>query len=335
MGPDLLQILMTLAVLTAVGFAVRAVFRPLGIPPVVSLMALGMLLTATPMATLPEAWLEHRPFLSYTAFVLLLLRAGLMIPARTALRILPAALALGTIPVLVELTAVFGLSWLLLFDDPRICLLAAFVVAAVSPAVILPIMIRQREQNRSAARMVPERIIGMTIVNAFIAQAGILATLSWLVPGDTHGSATSQLLMLPAAVAGGILIGAATGYLVRIDWLLPSLKQPQHQGTSGAAYLSATLIAFAAGVAVYAVCQWIGLDSVLAALALGVVLRRRVWRWLPSLNVELRRLWSVAEIVLFVNVGSYVDVRLLVSGSIVFSALAIVGIALLFRVAVD
>ena len=332
MGSDILQILLTLAVLTGVGFVVRAMLRPLGIPAVVSLMALGMLLSALPIATLPPAWLEYRSFLSYTTFVLLLLRAGLMIPARTAARILPVAIVFGTIPVFVELTAVFGLSRLLLFDHPGICLLAAFIVAAVSPAVILPIMIRQREQNRSAERMVPERIIGMTIVNAFVAQTGILATLQWLVPSADGGSAARQLLLLPVSVGGGIALGAAAGYLLRVDWILRSGGRQRQRDATNAACLAAAVVAFAAGVGLYAVCQRIGCDSVLAALALGVVLRRHVQPWLPRLSDELRRLWSIAEIVLFINVGSYVDLRLLLSGSIVVSALAIVGIALLIRV---
>jgi len=331
METDALRLIVAFSALTAIGFVFRAAMRRLGVPPVVSLMALGMALGGL----LPEVWLSHRPSLSHAAFVLLLLRAGLMVSTETVRRVLVPAIAFGTIPVLAEILAVLGLSRLLLFDHFGICLLAAFIVAAISPAVILPIMIDQREQNRGAARMIPERIIGMTIVNAFVAQAGILVTLSMLDPETTVRTEVVRLMLLPLAVAGGLLLGSAIAWLTRIEWLLSSQWLLSSRGSPGRAVsgLSA-LLALIAALTVYFLSQRIGTESVLATLALGVALRRRIEPWVDSVGDELKRIWSVAEIILFVNVGSYVDFTLLWSGPVVLWALVIVVGALLVRIGV-
>ncbi|NRA97325.1 MAG: cation:proton antiporter, partial [Planctomycetes bacterium] len=251
------------------------------------------------------------------------LRAGLGLPPRGLRIVIMPALLFGTIPVAFELAAFAGLSRTV-FDRWDLCILAGFLIAAVSPAVILPTMLTRKDLGHGATRLVPDRIIGQTVVNAFIAQMGILLLVD-VVTNDADVVRT--LTLLPATLLGGVLVGVAAGWLLRIDPLL------ERSGSRGNVRVAA-FAALATAMAVYFGCGELGLETVFATLALGVVLRRRLDRHEPRLRAELRRVWSVAEIVLFVNLGSQIELATLIEGASVVLLLGIMAAALAVRLLV-
>jgi NhaP-type Na+/H+ or K+/H+ antiporter len=314
---------LVLAALCAVGYPLRAGLVRCHVPAAVSLMALGVCVGPSVLDWLPLDWLERRETLSKAAFVVLLLRAGLSLPPRGLRIVIVPALLFGTIPVAFELAALAGLSRTV-FDRWDLCILAGFLVAAVSPAVILPTMLTQKDRGHGATRLIPDRIIGQTVVNAFVAQTGILL----LIDVVTHDEDVIRTLtLLPATLLCGVLIGVAAGWLLRID---PILERPHSRGNASVAAFAA----LATAMAVYFGCEKLGLETVFATLALGVVLRRRLDRHEPRLRAELRRVWGVAEIVLFVNLGSQIELATLSEGTNVVLLLGIMTAALGVRLLV-
>jgi len=326
-----LSIVLTLLALCLAGFPVRALLRRLGVPPAISLMALGVLVGPRVADVLPEAWLEAGPTLSRSAFALLLLRAGFGLAPSTLKRLVGPALLFGIIPVAVELGAVFGLTAHFgLFSNWTMCLLAAFLVAAVSPAVVLPVMLDQKDQGRGATRLVPDRIIGQTVVNAFIAQTGFLIVLGATGPDATRSDVTSALLLLVPAIVGGVAVGLAAGWVVPMPGILrrdPNRSPRGHRRTAAFAALATALV-------VYFGCGALGLETVLATLALGCALRHRLAAVEPRIRIEFKRFWQIGEVVLFVNLGAAVDIGALADPALVAPLLAVIGVALLARVAV-
>jgi len=320
-----LYIVVTLLALCLAGFPVRALLRRLGIPPAISLMALGVVVGPQVADVLPEAWLGAGPTLSRAAFVLLLLRAGFGLAPATLKRLVGPALLFGIVPVAVELGAVFGLTASFgLFSNLTMCLLAAFLVAAVSPAVVLPVMLDQKDLGRGATRLVPDRIIGQTVVNAFIATTGLLIVLDATGPDATTSDLTSALLLLVPALVGGVALGIAAGWGVPARWFIK--RDPSRRGVALVALAAALLVHFGGGA--------IGLETVFATLALGCVLRHRLASIEPQIRNELKRFWQIAEVVLFVNLGAAVDIGQLANPALVAPLLVVIGVALVARVAV-
>ncbi len=91
--------------------------------------------------------------------------------------------------------------------------------------------------------------------------------------------------------------------------------------------------ALAIALALYFGCGYFGLENVFAILALGVVLRRRLKVCERPLRAELKRAWLVAEIVLFANLGSAIDLGKLSDPELVSLLLGIVAAALGIRLA--
>jgi NhaP-type Na+/H+ or K+/H+ antiporter len=320
---------LTLAGLAVGGWLVRALLKRAYVPPAVSLMALGALLGPSLLDTLPESWLAARSTLSRAAFVVLLLRAGLGLPVGRLRAVLLPALAFGTIPVAAEILGLAGLGRLALFDRLDLAILSGFLIAAVSPAVILPTMLDQKDLGRGAPRLVPDRIIVQTIVNAFVAQTGILFVVDVLCPPEGWGGAGRALMLLPLSVAGGLAVGAGAGVVSRLDAVLPreGSPTPERVRIIAAAALGLALLLYFGG-------GHLGLENVFAVLALGVVLRRRLKVCERALRSELKRVWLLAEIVLFVNLGSAIDLGKLSDPELVALLLGIVAAALLIRLAV-
>ena len=315
---------LVLAALCAVGYPLRAALVRCHVPPAVSLMALGVCVGPSILHLLPHDWLASRSVLSKAAFVVLLLRAGLGLPPTRLRGVIGPALLFGIIPVAVELLALAGLSRTI-FDRWDLCILAGFLIAAVSPAVILPTMLTQKDLGRGASRFVPDRIIGQTIVNAFVAQTGILLFIS---VATNEADVARTMALLPVTLLGGFLVGATAGWLLRVDPLLR-----RNSGSAGNPCLAAYL-ALAMAMAVYFGCAELGLETVFATLTIGVVLRRRLDAYEPQLRVELKRIWGIAEIVLFVNLGSQIDINRLGEAGLLMNLAAIVAAALTLRLLV-
>jgi Kef-type K+ transport system membrane component KefB len=318
-GSLLIYGVLTVVGLLALGFPLRAAFRRLGVPPAVSLMAVGLLLGPDLLDLVPEGYSAHLATpLSRTAFAVLLVRAGFGLAPGILRVILGAVLAFGTLPVIVELAVVFAGGRLMLFEDARLCWLLAFMIAAVSPAVILPTMLDQKDRGRGLLRHVPDRIMGQTVVNAFIAQTGIFFTLGLLLPIGVKSSP-----ILPAhwpfgvnlilAVVLGIGAASLVGAWVPLRPLLA------HKAV---ATIAVSLLA----VIVYFGTTELGLESVFGTLALGVMLRRRFPSSELSLRLGLRRVWGVAEIILFANLGMRIPVGALIDTRLI-------GIVLLILIA--
>jgi Kef-type K+ transport system membrane component KefB len=298
------------------------------VPPAVSLMVLGVLVGPAVLDLLPEAWLGHRTTLSAAAFVVLLLRAGLGMPPRALRVIAIPAILFGVVPAMAELGAVALLSRALLFDGWLLAALAGFLVAAVSPAVVLPTMLAQKDARRGGPRFVPDLIMGQTVVNAAIATAGIRLVLEALAPVPGGPGARAVLLALPVAVVVGGFLGAGIGTIFRIERLTGSGEDPRRVCLTAAVLVSV-------GFVLYFGCRPVSwLDSVVATLMLGLALRRRLGRRERVLSDALRSVWGVAEIVLFVNLGSAIQLDALMDARVVLLALPVLAAALGVRLLV-
>jgi len=316
-------------VLVAAGIPARALGLRLKLPPAVSLMTMGVVIGNSGLDVLPAEYRDASSYLSKAAFVVLLLRAGLGIPPAVLGKIALPAITIGIIPVAVELGVVVAGSRWLFFSDLHLALLAGFLIAAVSPAVILPTMLEQKHQRRGRARRVPDQIIVQTVINALIAQTGILIMLDVLDP-LSHRALSDHLLMFPIGLLGGALVGLVAGSALRLEAVLGRPARQVHPGRIWPAVVAAV----AACLLVYFGSDALGIESVIATLAVGITLRGRLEWCARDLQFALRRVWNVAEIFLFVNLGANLDLGRLSDAGLVASVLALIVAALLCRVAV-
>ena len=139
-----------------------------------------------------------------------------------------------------------------------------------------------------------------------------------------------MLLATVALLFAAVFRLNAAGWGVPIPWILrrdPSNSRPsRHRAAALAALATALVVHFGGGA--------LGIETVVATLALGCMLRRRLESVEPQIRTELKRFWQIAEVVLFVNLGAAVDIGQLANPAMVAPVLIVIGVALLARVAV-
>lgn len=143
------------------------------------------------------------------ALVIILLRAGLELKLQTLKMIGMPALRLGFIPAVVEGAVVmFVAAWLLGISLVEAGMLG-FIIAAVSPAVIVPKMLSYIDLGKGADKGIPAMILAgsslddVVAITIFSSFAGYFAGTSLNIAG--------QIFIIPLSILTGVLAGALVG----------------------------------------------------------------------------------------------------------------------------
>ncbi|XP_011299039.1 sodium/hydrogen exchanger 9B1 isoform X1 [Fopius arisanus] len=178
---------------------------------------IGMLLTGIIMQNVGLVYIEGRyahvvANLRKIALVIILTRAGLDLDPNAVRRQKITMPKIGLVPWLVEAVVVTVMSKYLL-DLPWLwSLLIGSVVAAVSPAVIVPCLFRLRSKGYGVAKGIPTLIIGISGIDDAVSVAGFGILKSILFSDDTLWY---QILQGPLAIVGGLGFGALWGCLAK------------------------------------------------------------------------------------------------------------------------
>lgn len=278
------------------GWASSRLFNALKLPAILGMLCFGILLGTQGEAFWPTGLVEMEPFLKTFALVVILLRAGLGLKRATLNRIGGSAIALATLPCLLEgslltllLHSLWDFSW-------PVAGLTAFMLAAVSPAVVVPSMLTLTEKGYGRKNEVP------TLVMAGASADDVLAiTLFSMFLGlavDQDSSVFQGMLHLPWALFAGLLPGLALG------WILAALFRKHHHQVRAT---EKTLILLMTALLLVEVGDVTQSAALLGVMAAGFMLLECATPVAHELAAKLNKIWVFAEIILFVLIGMQVD----------------------------
>ncbi|MFW6214060.1 MAG: cation:proton antiporter, partial [Spirochaetota bacterium] len=163
---------------------------------------------ASIVPALPSEISNLSAFLKRAALIVILLRAGLGIQRATLARVGASAVRMAIVPCLIE-TAIATAAFVRLFEfDLLTALLGGSILAAVSPAVVVPSMLELKERGYGA---LPTLILAGASVDDVVAITIFTAALGIATGGSV--SVTSVVISFPIAIAAGLALGAALGFL--------------------------------------------------------------------------------------------------------------------------
>ncbi|XP_049855508.1 sodium/hydrogen exchanger 9B2-like [Schistocerca gregaria] len=207
-GGQLFQ-LAVLALAAHVGGWLAALVR---LPALVGMLVVGIACQNLGLFHLEDAYEEVCSVLRHVALVIILTRAGLDLDPPSLRRLAVHVLKLGLLPWLAECAVVtvatallLGLPWVWAF-------LLGSVVAAVSPAVVVPCLFRLRVKGYGVAKGIPTLIIAISGIDdaASVAVFGVVLSVMF-----SQGSLAYQIAQCPVSVIGGIGYGIAWGFLAK------------------------------------------------------------------------------------------------------------------------
>jgi NhaP-type Na+/H+ or K+/H+ antiporter len=204
--------LTSLSIILLLGLLANAIFTKMKLPGLLGMLILGVVMGPYGINWLDPNILTISADLRKIALIIILLRAGLGISRNDLNRVGPTAIKLSCIPGIVEgFTIAFIATKLLGFTFIEGGILG-FIIAAVSPAVVVPQMLEYLEKGIGTNKGIPTLILaGASIDDVFAIT--IFTTFLGLYSGS-HANIGVQLLNIPISIILGIVLGFVIGLIM-------------------------------------------------------------------------------------------------------------------------
>ncbi|TVR04284.1 MAG: peptidase [Spirochaetaceae bacterium] len=285
-----------LVLLLAGGWVGGRLFSRVRLPSVLGMLLVGVAAGPLVRAYAPPLFGDLSPMLRSMALVVILLRAGLGIRTSALKRSGVTALLLAVVPCLLEggvLMLVFRHFWGFEWVSAGA---AAFLLAAVSPAVVVPSMIVLMEGGYGKRNEVPTTILAGASVDDVIAIT--LFTVFVNAAGDSTAEVGLALASIPLQIVGAVVAGGVVGFV--LAWWFRRHAESIRATEKFLLLVAAAIMLVEIGHAVH-------LAALLGVMTVGFVLLERAESVAHELAGKLGKAWVIAEIVLFVLIGTAVN----------------------------
>lgn len=312
--------LFSLSLILIIGFSLSGLFNKLKLPGLLGMILTGILLGPSILNLISPEILMISPDLREIALIVILMRAGLSIDLSDLKKVGRPAILMCFVPATFEIIAVtvFG-PWLLGITLLEAAILGT-VLAAVSPAVIVPRMLKLMASGHGKNKSIPQLIMaGASVDDIYVIV--LFTSLLNLYKGEAFS--VSTLFSVPFSILTGILLGALTGII-----LVKLFKRLHIRDTIKVLIILSISFLFVTLEGV--IKPFFPLSGLIAVMALGGTLLKTYALLANRLMNKFSKIWVGAEILLFVMVGAAVNLQAL--STIGFSAFLLILLALVFRV---
>ncbi len=293
--------LFNLAIIISIALFVNWCCEKIKIPGLLGMIAVGILFGphGIPNCNLISPLINSMSSeLRTGALIVILIRAGLGLNRQTLNQVGIPALKMSCIPCLLEGSAVTLIAHYLLQLDWAPSGMLGFIIAAVSPAVVVPQMLDIKAKGYGKKREVPTLILaGASIDDVFA------ITLFGVFLAAGTGKAINiavQFIKVPLGITAGIAIGLVAGYL-----LVKFFKKVPMRDTKK------MMIFFVTAILLHELeyfKDYLPIATLLGVMAMGFVLLEMDSRRAHNLAAKFNKLWIFAEILLFVLIGAQVNI---------------------------
>lgn len=317
--------LTSLALIFLVGLSLAAIFGKLKLPRLVGMLLTGILLGPFVSDLLDPQILGISAELRRMALVIILIKAGLSLNLSDLKKVGRPALFMAFLPATFEIVAFLLFAPTLLGVSRTEALLMGSVLAAVSPAVVVPRMVALMDEGRGTDKKIPQLILaGASLDDIFV----IVLFTAFLGINTGDGVGAMTFLNIPLSIILGITLGALVGFTVAYLFELFHRKGWTIRNTLK------TVILLGISFLLLAIEGWlegiVAVSGLLAIMSMAMIYAMRTKAEVVNrLKDKYGKLWLAAEVLLFVLVGAAVDIRYTLSAGI--GAVAMILIGLVFR----
>lgn len=290
--------LVSLALIFLVGMIFGKIFEKAGLPSLLGFLLTGIILGPHVLNLFDPIILQASTDLRQIALIIILARAGLNLEIRELKQVGRPALFMCFVPACFEIVGTLLLAPKLLGLSRLDAAILGTVVAAVSPAIVVPRMLNIIDQGYGLNKGIPQLILAGAAVDDIF----VIILFTSLTSLAQSGSFTwTRLLTIPSSIVFGLLGGVIIGTI-----LLSLFRKFPQRDTKNIILVLA--VSFVLVTLETVVPSYVGFSGLLAVMAVGSVIQRRDSRLAKRLAEKLAKLWVGAEILLFVLVGASVQI---------------------------
>lgn len=296
------------------------VMTKIKLPRIIGFMIAGILLGPYVLDLIDLAILDVSSELRLIALIVILIRAGLSLKMKDIKEIGSRAFLLSMIPASIEMVAI-GLLAPIFFD---ITTLEAFilgsVIAAVSPAIIVPRMIELIKLKRGTNKKIPQLILAAASMDDVYV---IIIFTSLIQAYSANTNFIFSIISIPLSIISGTLIGISIGYLLVLFFKKYHLRDTlKVLIIFGFAFLIVSLEKI--------ISSMIPFSGLIGVIFIGITIDRFYERLANRLVLKFEKIWVISEIMLFVLVGAVINIYLINDAGL--WVIMLIMIALIFRI---
>lgn len=317
--------LTSLAFIFLVGLAAAAICQQLKLPRIIGMLITGIILGPYVLDLLDPSILSISSELRQMALIIILLKAGLSLDLSDLKKVGRPAVLMSFVPASFEILAFFLFAPHILGIKPIEAAVMGAVLAAVSPAIVVPRMVRLMDQNYGTDKSIPQLILaGASCDDIFVIV--LFSTFSNITQGgNAH---LMDFVNIPVSILFGIVLGGITGYLLSLFF------ETAHAHKHCVRNSMKVIIVLGISFLLMAIETWmkdiVSISGLLAVVSMACLLKIKSTTFVSKrLSDKFGKLWLAAEVILFVLVGAAVDIRYTLNAG--GAAILMILVALLFR----
>ena len=319
--------LTSLALVFLAGLAAAAVCSAIKLPRIIGMLLVGIVLGPHILNVLDDSILSISSELRQMALIIILLKAGLSLNLSDLRQVGRPAVLLSCLPATCELAGYILLAPYLLGVNRIEAAVMGAVLAAVSPAVVVPRMVFLMENRWGTDKSIPQMLLaGASCDDIYVIV--LFTTFTGIAQGGN--ARVADFLNIPVSIVLGIAVGAAAGYA--LSRFFEAAFARNHMVRGSVKVIIVLSVSFLL-VALETVLKGrIALSGLLAVTSMACMLARKTTGEVRArLSEKFGKLWIAAELILFVLVGAAVDIQYVSETGL--AAVLMVFAALIFRAA--
>lgn len=307
--------LFSLALILILGVIASYLFKKINMPSLIGYIFIGIILGPYCLNVLDSSLLDISSTLRNIALVIILTRAGLTLKITDLKKIGISAILMSFVPALMEIMGFVLISRLLLDININEALIIGSIIAAVSPAVIVPRMIDLINNNYGTLKGIPQLILAGSSVDDVIV---LVLFTSFLSLENANSFDILALIQIPLSIILGIIIGCIIGFIIDKIFRMININT-----------ISQLLVVLSISFILKYAEDYFVFSGLIAIMALSITLKYLNTAITDKLQSNYNNLWSVFEIFLFVLVGAMVNISYAFKAGI--NVILIIIGSLLFR----
>ena len=312
--------LFSLSLILILGFSLSGIFNRLRLPGLLGMILTGIILGPYALNLISPDILDISSDLREIALIIILTRAGLNIDIKDLKKVGRPAILMCFVPALFEITAVTLLAPLFFNISYIEAAIMGSVLAAVSPAVIVPRMIHLIDSGYGKDKSIPQLIMaGASVDDIFV----IVLFASFMGMYSGEGFNPTSLLLVPVSIISGMGLGIISGFIfVKVFKAIHVRDTVKVLIMLSIAFLFVSLEDF--------IKPYFPVSGLLAVMAFSATILSTYEVLAKRITGKFSKIWVAAEVLLFVLVGAAVDISYLKGAGI--ASIVFILSALAFRI---
>lgn len=311
--------IISLAYIFILGMSLSWCFKKIKFPNLLAYIITGIILGPYALNLIDDSILNISSELRQIALIIILIRAGITLNISDLKKVGRPAILMCFLPACFEMMGMCLIAPKLLNISLLDSAIMGAVIAAVSPAVIVPKMIKLIDEGYGKENSIPQLILaGASIDDVFVIV--MFTAFTGLASGENIN--IGEFIGIPISIILGVILGLITGII-----LIKLFKKVHMRDTVKVVILLSISFIFVTlenrlkGI--------IPISGLIAVMSVGIAINKKYEILAKRITGKFTKLWVVAEIMLFVLVGASVNINYALNSGI--KGVILILCVLLFR----